>query len=282
MELRKNISNKIIQGIAMMKCISFLFIFIMLVSCKTERDSYEETGNFQLASPIIHVDSMLFRQAATITMSFGFPNSEIKYTLDGNEVDEESPVYDGPVEVNNSAMIKAKAFHTDYKSSEQTHVQVEKVRHNISEATIVVTPEPHDNYRGQGPKGLVDMHKGSSQFRNGSTWLGFQAAKVTIDIDLAQELELSLLKVSCLQNQGGWIFPPNKIVVHSGSKEIGKVTLDSAGEKQENQLKMIMIPIKEGSYSQFAITVLSLDEIPQWHQGKGTIPWLFIDEILVE
>ncbi len=281
MEFRKDLSYKIIQGLAM-KCISFLLILFVLVSCKTDRVSYEETGNFQLAAPIIQVDSVLFKQAATVTMGFGFPNSEIKYTLDGSEVDEESPVYEGPITVNNSATIKAKAFHPDFKGSEQTLVQVAKITHSISDATIILKPEPHDNYRGQGAKGLIDMQKGTAQFRGGNQWLGFQTGETIIDIHLAKALELSNLKVSCLQNQGGWIFLPKEIVVRSGSKEVGNVFLETAGEKQENQLKVIPIPIEKGNYTQLTITVYSLDEIPQWHQGKGTTPWLFLDEILVE
>ena len=281
MELGQNISHKIIQGLAM-KCISFLLILSVLVSCKTDRVSYEEAGNFQLAAPIIQVDSTLFKQGATITMSFGFPNSEIRYSLDGNQVDGGSPVYEGPIAINKASTIKAVAFHTDFKSSEQTVVQVEKIKHKISDATITIAPEPHANYRGLGATSLVDMQKGSSQFRGGTQWLGFQTGKTTITIDLANALELSLIKVSCLQNQGGWIFSPKEIVVHSGSKEVGKVAVENAGEQQENQLKVIPVPIKEDNYSQLRVTVFLLDEIPQWHQGKGTTPWLFLDEILVE
>ncbi len=281
MELGQDLSHKIIQGITM-KCIAALLIFSVLVCCKTDRVSYEETGNFQLAAPIIHVDSTLFKQKATITLSFGFPNSEIRYTLDGNEVDQESPVYEGPFEVNKAATITTKAFHTDFRSSEPTTARVEKIIHNISNAAINIEPQPHENYKGQGATTLIDLQKGSAQFRIGTQWLGFQTDKTTITIDLANASQLSLLKVSCLQNQGGWIFSPTEIMVHSGSKEVGKIVVVNAGERQENQLKVIPVPIEAGNYSQLTITVLSLDEIPQWHQGQGTTPWLFLDEILIE
>lgn len=265
-----------------MKWISSLLIFSVLVSCKSDSVSFEESGTFQLAAPIIHVDSTLFKHSAKVVMSFGLPDSEIKYTLDGTEVDENSTLYVGPIVINKASTIKAKAFHKDFRSSEQVTAQAEKIMHNISDVTIALEPEPNKNYQGTGAHGLVDMQKGNLQFRGSNQWLGFQTNKMTVQIDLPKELEISLLKVSCLQNQGGWIFAPKEIMVHSGSKEVGKVSVDTAGEKQENQLKVISIPIEKGNYAQLTLTVFSMDEIPQWHQGKGTTPWLFLDEILVE
>ncbi|NNG10719.1 MAG: hypothetical protein HKM92_11140 [Arenibacter sp.] len=265
-----------------MKYISLLLVVFVFVSCRTDRVSYEETGRFQLAAPIINVDSILFKETTKVTMSFGFPNSKIHYTLDGTEVDQVSAIYGDPIVLNQAATIKAKAFHHDFKSSEQVAAQVEKITHNISDASITIEPQPHANYPGLGAKGLVDMQKGSSQFRSGDKWLGFQADKTTITLDLAKELQLSLLKVSCLQNQGGWIFAPKKITVFSESGQIGEITLDDTAKKQENQLKIMVVPIVAGSYSKLKVVVTALNEIPEWHPGKGTLPWLFLDEILVE
>ena len=265
-----------------MKLISLILIVTTLISCNIEKHSYDETGNFQLAVPILKVDSTLFKNSTMVTMNLGFPNSEIRYTTDGKEVEPNSPVYNDPLKLDHSATIKAKVFHNDFKSSEQTTLQVTQIANNISNSSISIEPQPHENYKGLGAAGLIDMQKGSLQFRSGNKWLGFQTSPVSITIDLNNEMSLSLLKVSCLQNQGGWIFTPKKITVFSESGEIGEITIKNASKKQENQLKIISIPIKEGTYSKLKIMVYSLNEIPQWHQGKNTFPWLFLDEILVE
>jgi hypothetical protein len=228
------------------------------------------------------VDSALFKNATTFTLQLGFPESRIRYTLDGKDVDVHSPIYEAPMQLNHSALINARAFHPDFKASDQVSLQVEKLTHDISDATVTLTPPPHDNYKGSGGQGLVDMQKGGSQFRGSDEWMGFQANPVTITIDLKNELELSMVKVSYLQNQGGWIFGPQKIEVFSGSQAIGETTLENAEEQQGNRLVMITVPLKKGTYSLVTIKVFPLDEIPQWHQGKGSAPWLFMDEILVE
>ena len=35
-------------------------------------------------------------------------------------------------------------------------------------------------------------------------------------------------------------------------------------------------------YSKDYVVIENMDSIPEWHPGKGTLPWLFLDEILVE
>lgn len=265
-----------------MKWIYFILVFSTLISCEIEKESHDEPGNFQLAIPIIQVDSTLFKNSANVTMNFGHPNSEIRYTIDGKEVGPGSPIYNGPLTLEHTTTIKAKVFHNDFKSSEQTKLQITQIANNISNAIIKLEPQPNENYKGLGATGLIDMQKGSLQFRSGSKWLGFQSAQVIIDIGLSSEMSLSLLKVSCLQNQGGWIFSPKRIAVFSESVEVGEVTIENVSNKQGNQLRTIPIPIKKGTYSKLKVRVYSLNEIPQWHQGKGTLPWLFLDEILVE
>ena len=265
-----------------MKWIYFILVFFALLSCNIEKDRYDETGNFQLAAPILKVDSTLFINSAKVTMELGFPNSEIRYTTNGTAVEPDSPIYNGPLTLDHGATIMAKVFHLDFKSSEQSTLQITQIANNISNATIKLEPQANENYKGVGAVGLIDRQKGSLQFRSGSEWLGFQTSPVTITIDLKNSIDLSLLKVSCLQNQGAWIFAPKKITVFSESVQVGEVTIEKASKKQENQLKIISVPIENGTYSKLKIMVYSLNEIPQWHQGKGTLPWLFLDEILVE
>lgn len=263
----------------------YIAVFLSLatfVSCNLEKPSYGEADNFQLAVPLLKVDSVLFKNSSRIQMALGFPDSEIRYTTNGKAVEASSALYTGPMTLDHSATIKAKAFHSNFKSSEQAMIQVTQIANNIANASIELSPKPHENYKGLGAAGLIDMQKGGLQFRSSKQWLGFQASTVTITLTLATEMPLSLLKVSSLQNQGGWIFAPKKITVYSESRQIGEITINDVAEKQENQLKITAVPFAEGDYTKLKIVVTALDEIPEWHPGKGTLPWLFLDEILVE
>lgn len=281
MELRKNISYQIIQGLGM-RTIIILLLLTVLGSCTSGNKTYEASGTFQLAPPILSVDSVLFKNSATMRLHFGSPESQIRYTLDGKDVDSNSPIYTTPIVVTQAAIVKAKAYHPDFRASDQVSLAVEKLVHDISQATVALTPPPHDNYKGSGAQGLVDMQKGGSQFRGNDAWIGFQANPVTITIALKKGLELSTIKVSYLQNQSGWIFGPQKIEVLSGAEILGETFIENAEEPRGDRLAMITVPIKKGTYAQLKLQVYPIDEIPQWHQGKGSAPWLFLDEILVE
>ncbi len=81
---------------------------------------------------IIPADSMLFLpDTAIVQILSGEENAMIRYTLNGNEPDEDSPVYSEPIKINSNTTIKAKVYRTGYKpssfkTSSLTFVNLEK------------------------------------------------------------------------------------------------------------------------------------------------------------
>jgi len=265
-----------------MKKLLFVLFLVLHLACKPETVSHAQAATFQLASPIIELDSILFSKSAQVTMDLGLPKSTINYTLDGGEVDQNSAEYNRPITIENSATIKAKSFHDDYLSSTTATAQTTQITHTITNANIQLTPEPHENYQGNGAMGLIDLQKGSLHFRGSKEWLGFQTKEVNISMVLKSEHKISALFLSHLVDQSGWIFPPKSVQVLSNGKEIGRADLDQAANKQTSHLGMTHIPINIDNYTNIELRIIPLDEIPSWHDGKGTSPWLFIDEILIE
>jgi len=67
---------------------------------------------------IIPADSLLFfPDTTTVQILSGEENAIIRYTLNGDEPDEQSPVYSEPIKINSNTTIKAKVFKTGYKPS---------------------------------------------------------------------------------------------------------------------------------------------------------------------
>ncbi|MCK4879889.1 MAG: family 78 glycoside hydrolase catalytic domain, partial [Bacteroidales bacterium] len=67
---------------------------------------------------IIPADSILFLpDTATVKILSEEENAQIRYTLNGNEPDEHSPVYSEPIKITNNTVIKAKLFRTGYRTS---------------------------------------------------------------------------------------------------------------------------------------------------------------------
>jgi len=81
---------------------------------------------------IIPADSLLFLpDTATVKILSQEENARIRYTLNGNEPDEHSPVYSQPIKINCNTVIKAKLFKTgytpgSYRKSTLTFVDPEK------------------------------------------------------------------------------------------------------------------------------------------------------------
>lgn len=248
---------------------------------QSKTPTFLKTDEVQLATPKIEMDSMLFKSSATIQMSTSH-GAEIRYTLDGTPVESTSLEYSEPLTISKTAQLRTRAFHVDFKTSNEQVLNLRKIYNDISSAEVVVNPAPHENYSGTGPKTLTNGKKGSINFRNGHDWLGFQTEQVEVQLKFNHPIVLEKVVLSILQDQGSWIFFPKHISVSNAGKEIGSKTIEDCGVEAKKEMDFIEIPINNSVYDQLKITVKPLDQIPTWHPGEGTLPWFFMDEILVE
>lgn len=269
-----------------MKYVVGIFFFVFFVSCqeqqKTQSGNFVESGAIQLTAPNYSVDSVFFGNSASVALHFRYPNATIKYTTDGTEVTDSSKLYKKPIVVKNTSKIKARVFHPDFAPSEETVVKVTKIKNNISDAIISVYPPPAKEYFGTGAITLVDLKKGTSKIRNVDTWLGFNATEVIMKAQFHVKLNLSKITLSTFTSQGGWIFSPYKVSVFSGTEQIGEYSNKDADKKEETAMKLIEIPIEPKEYKSIKIVVHNLEKMPDWHPNKGSLPWFFIDEMIVE
>ncbi|WP_165769915.1 chitobiase/beta-hexosaminidase C-terminal domain-containing protein [Flagellimonas pacifica] len=236
----------------------------------------------QLATPKIEADSILFKNSASVKIDLAYEGVTIRYTLDGSSVTSNSLIYETPLTINSNAQLKVKAFHSDFKPSEELGMVIRKMKKDISKTEISVDPEPNQNYYGNGAKTLIDGQKGTVAYRNGNKWLGFQSKNVEVYLKFPEPIALEKIMLSALQDQGAWIFMPRSITINAEGNPVGAIEVKNSANTDRVKMNFIEIPLKKRKYKELTITITSLDEIPEWHQGKGTLPWSFLDEILVE
>jgi hexosaminidase len=106
-------------------------------------------------------------------------------------VDETSIVYEKPILAKESGIYNFKAYHPEYKSSKQISATLIKTNYSLATVETTIFPPAHSNYTANGPLSLVDFKKGSTQFRNGNEWLGFQSPMVTFNLDFPKRVEIS-------------------------------------------------------------------------------------------
>ncbi|MBN2545259.1 MAG: chitobiase/beta-hexosaminidase C-terminal domain-containing protein [Spirochaetes bacterium] len=77
---------------------------------------YTITG--KIAAPIFSISGGTYNEEMSVTLSCSTEEAVIRYTTDGSEPDELSGEYSTPINVNVSTTIKARAFKTDWETSE--------------------------------------------------------------------------------------------------------------------------------------------------------------------
>lgn len=262
-----------------------LFICLFFYSCTPllqVSPSFAPIQTFQLVSPKIQIDSIFFQHSTTVQLVLDHPDTHIHYTTDGTEVTEKSPLYNQSFELKESRTIKAKAFHSDFLVSETTTQNVLKTSHLIEHATIRLAPSAHEKYAGAGISSLSDLKKGSTNFRSNKAWLGFQTKRLKMEVEFAKVTTIHRLILSALEDNGAWIFLPQKIIIRNKGEVIGEKTFDAPKSNQAPQCHFLNIPLIESNSKMIEIEIVALTAIPDWHVGKGGIPWLFLDELLIE
>ncbi len=238
-----------------------------------------QSQEIALSNPIIKIDSVLFKEQASIRVLAAYQDAAIRYTTDGSEVKATSPLCPNLLLVDKSTDIKCKAFHPKLKASETLDFSVRKVS-SIQPEILLTSSEAKSPYLGKGMAALSNIKKGEINFKANQEWLGFQNDVIQFDLLFEKAIDCEQITLSTLCDHNSWIFNPSKIELVVGYDVIASKTIESPATKQAADFQFLALPvstsIKEASLK------IYMDNIPEWHSGKGTTPWFFIDEIIVE
>lgn len=242
---------------------------------------------FQLAPPQLVCDSPFFARQTRITLAFDLEGAEIRYTLDGTAPDARALRYDTPLDISQTTLLKAAAFHPDFKPSETVDLQV--FRTAGAPVNISLDKPPSSIYPGGGAATLVNGRKGSADLHD-RQWLGFAGDTAVVQMTFTQKKRFKTLTVSTLQQPGAWVFPPRRIEVWGAAKpdarfeSLGAWNLPGPlqADSPAQSSCFIKIPLRGDKVRFLKISVQPYGPLPDWHPGKGLPAWLFLDEIMVE
>ena len=95
--------------------------FVLSASPCHERDGFEApyslTDGNLVSTPIINRDPRFFDRRFEARLRSRTPGATLRYTLDGSEPTEASPLYEGPFEISEECVLKARAFKEGCSSS---------------------------------------------------------------------------------------------------------------------------------------------------------------------
>lgn len=240
-------------------------------------------NTFQLAPPYLHFESVFFKKECRVAMVFAEKNTLIRYTTDGLDPTEKSPVYTRPIVLKNKHnVLKARVFGEGFIPSDVVETSFYKAGMPIE--SITCTP-PNKQYPGSGPATLMDNLGGQSNFRS-KTWMGFDADTVNIELGLAKPKMVRQVMFHLFENNGAWIYLPHKVEVYAYRKGadqpelIAQKIIESAVLNGQSECRALTLDMQKPlKTSRLLLKVYPLMKIPQGHPGEGNKAWIFIDEI---
>lgn len=220
-----------------------------------------------------------------VSMTTELPGLEIRYTTNGSEPDANSNLYNQAFACTQSSTIKAAAFEASERVSETS--QIEYLHHKATGKLVNYNKKYSPKYNAGGDLGLVDGLFGFEEtIANG--WQGFLGKEVIITIDLGEEIQINSISAGFLTDQNQWIFQPDQVVfeISTDSTSFQEVYNErfSASRVQavvQTTTRPAVSEI-EGQARYVRMKVFNDQAIPDWHGGAGTMPWIFIDEIVVD
>ncbi len=232
--------------------------------------------------PVISKSRDRFDGPMQISISCPTPKSEIRYTLDGTVPTEKSTLYTKPFTVQNSVVVKARAFK---KGEAPSFVATEQYSFDYVVA-CTFSHKPNTPYNKNASRALIDDEIGDvNDLSRG--WLGFSGHDVQVDLELGKVIDIHSVVLRFAHVPDAWVFAPAEVMVavSADGKEYtdymsATITYDASLEEMNTtQLQILTIPINREQVRFVRVLAKPIARIPEWHRAKGLKPWIMMDEI---
>ena len=219
-------------------------------------------------------------ESAAISMELKseFPDSDIRFTLDGSDITSASEKYTAPIDIKKTTTIKAQVF----KEDKPVGALFEKTitYHKAVGKPVTYIKKYHDSYQGTKELGMVNVVRGSKNFHDGQ-WQGWLGGDMELVIDMESPSELEKVSVGALENQGSGIYFPIQVEVLLSTdgrtfKSVAIVKREYAANNG-SELKDFEVKIEGQTARYIKVIATNLGNSPS---GGGS--WMFVDEVVVE
>jgi uncharacterized membrane protein len=237
----------------------------------------------KLTDPQVTIDSNMFLNNATASMSYRLKGVNIYYTLNGHEPDSTSTLYKDTVTIDSSSTLKVIAMRNGWQPSKTLSYKFEKVSQKFVNAKLEVQPDKR--YPGKGDSSLIDFKRGSIDGAD-ENYIGFEGNDMTAWLDLGTKSSIAGLSVSYLVNHGSFVLAPAQFEVWAATDDgkklnrLGLVSNRETGLQKDAIRKTLSVKFPGQKHRYLIVKVKNVGKTPAWHPSKGSKSWIFIDEII--
>jgi predicted alpha-1,2-mannosidase len=243
----------------------------------------EDQGEAIVHVPTIHASGRSFIDTLYFTIH-GQKDKQIYYTLDNTTPDSTSIPYQGKVLMEESTHIRAVAMDQDGSYSGVARASFFKKPNQYS---LELHCEYNPQYHAEGPGGLLDGIKGTTNWRKGD-WQGYQDQDFEAVVDLKQEKSIQSVSARFLQDTRSWIIFPTQVEFLFSNDGIHffdsvEVSHDFPADDYEVSIITLEHGLSKRIQARYMkIRAKNFGTLPEWHMGAGHQAFIFIDEIEIK
>ncbi len=235
-----------------------------------------------VAVPVMGGERM-FTEKTLITIDKIGKDNLVFYTTDGTMPTQLSKVYNNPIVLNSTTVVKAFAY---FSPGNQSPVVEAKFIKKPNDWTVKIEGKYNRQYTGGGDEGLIDGIRGMVNFASGE-WQGYQGQDFVATVDLQKETEIKRLGGGFLQNARSWIWMPTHVEFETSQDgvnftQVADVKTDVAVDDMKDTIRDYTKKITPVTARYVRVHAYNLGKIPSWHPGAGDEAFIFVDEIIIE
>ncbi len=236
-------------------------------------------------TPVINPSRWCFHDSVLVELKPQGSQAAIYYTLNGEQPDSSSLLYQQPLMLKESHVIKARSYARDrYPSAIASNTVIKKRETNAR--LIEVIPEADSQYFSEGYKALFDGKRGDDNQLNDGSWCGFNGTDNDLLFDFKKRQAISELYVSALSQPAKWIVGPSKIEVKTSNdgihyKTIVQRIIQPSFDEINNEHLLYHLPL-QGSGRYVKISIYNGGLLPTSHSSSGNPSWIFLDELVLQ
>lgn len=220
----------------------------------------------------------LDKKQIKVALKNEFPNADIRYVLDNKNLDNQAIKYTDSIAIQGTTILKASLFKEDKPVGK---VFTDSIQFHKAVGNKLTFKNPyHENYKADGPLGLVNIIRGSKNFHDGQ-WQSWLVDDMEVVIDLEKSQSIHQVTLGALENQGSGIYFPTEIKAFISTdgktyKEVGKIIRPFV-INSDSELKDFKISFEKTNARFVKVIATNLKKSP-----KGESSFLFFDEILID
>jgi hexosaminidase len=218
-----------------------------------------------------------------LTWSNTAHSGTIRFTKGGaEEVTRESPVYDGPIQPEESGTYSAQTFAPEGPVGRTGSITI-NLHKGVNKAIVLAAP-PTEPTNPAVPQSLLNGVQGApNDYRDGE-WLSFREEPFEATIDLGQPDTLHRISTRFFVRPGWWIYAPERMEVTfaKNQDEFGPPRTFGIPEPDGVGAHEVSFAVDAIDVQFIRIKLLPMPAIPAGQPGAGTLPHVMVDELVIE